>query len=137
MTIPRTAWSTLRSFTPTIQPPASTALPCHWAPIPRIRMALLHMNNPGGSGSSTFKNIFGALLVFAPIINASAVSAANDSESAGNWIALGASLAAPVAIGGLNIFRTRRAILYGGELIVKFSEPDPACASVGRRRHRL
>jgi hypothetical protein len=93
---------------------------------PEDKDGLLHMNNPGGSGSSTFKNIFGALLVFAPIINASAVSAANDSESAGNWIALGASLAAPVAIGGLNIFRTRRAILYGGELIVKFSEPDPA-----------
>lgn len=95
---------------------------------------LLHMTNPGGSGANRFKNIFGALLLFAPIINTSAVSAANDSESAGNWIALGASVAVPVVIGGLNIFRTRRIVLYGGELIVKFSEPDataPQSVDVG------
>jgi hypothetical protein len=87
---------------------------------------LLHMVNQGGTGANRFKNIFGALLLFAPIINATAVSTADDSENAGNWIALGTSLAVPIAIGGLNIFRTRRVILFGGELIVKFSEPNPA-----------
>lgn len=86
---------------------------------------LLHMDN-NANRDDRFKNIFGALLLFAPIINAAATSAGNDSRDAGAWVALGASIAVPVAIGGLNVFRTRKIILYGGEAKVKFVTPKPS-----------
>ncbi|MTB50414.1 hypothetical protein [Lewinella sp. W8] len=84
---------------------------------------LVHLQNGTGPQSDAFKNIFGALMIFAPIINAAAVNTADNSEDAGAWLGLGASLAVPVAIGALGIVRTRRVVLYGGELMVKFSEP--------------
>jgi hypothetical protein len=85
---------------------------------------LLHMDN-NANRDDRFKNIFGALLLFAPIINSAASSAASDSQDAGAWIALGTSIAVPVAIGGLNVFRTRKIILYGGEARTKFVTPKP------------
>lgn len=85
---------------------------------------LLHMDN-NANRDDRFKNIFGALLLFAPIINTTATSAGNNSGDAGAWVALGASIAVPVAIGALNVFRTRKIILYGGEAKVKFVTPKP------------
>ena len=83
---------------------------------------LLHMTNGTGPQSETFRNIFGALAIFVPIINAAAVNSAEDSRSAGAWIGLGTSLSFPIAVGSLNIVRTRRVVLYGGELMTKISK---------------
>jgi hypothetical protein len=83
---------------------------------------LLHFTN-NANRDDRFKNIIGALMLFAPIINSAAESAADNSEDAGNWVALGISVAVPVAIGGLNVFRTRRGILYGGEGRFKWIKP--------------
>ena len=83
---------------------------------------LLHMDN-NANRDDRFKNIFGALLLFAPIINSAATSAGNNSKDAGAWIELGLSIGVPVAIGGLNVFRTRKIILYGGEAKSKFVTP--------------
>lgn len=85
---------------------------------------LLHMDN-NANRDDRFKNIFGALLLFAPIINEAAAAAGSNSDDAGSWVALGASLAVPIAIGGLNVFRTRKIILYGGEAKAKFVTPKP------------
>jgi hypothetical protein len=85
---------------------------------------LLHMDN-NANRDDRLKNIFGALLLFAPIINEAASSAGNNSDDAGAWVALGASLAVPIAIGSLNVFRTRKIILYGGEAKAKFVTPKP------------
>ncbi len=83
---------------------------------------LLHMDN-NANRDDRFKNIFGALLLFAPIINQAATSAGNNSHDAGAWVELGLSIGVPVAIGGLNVFRTRKIILYGGEARSKFVVP--------------
>lgn len=88
------------------------------------RDGLLHMDN-NANRDDVLKNIFGALLLFAPIINSVATAAASDSTNAGKWVALGASIAVPVAIGALNVFRTRRVILFGGEIRTKFVTPQP------------
>ena len=88
------------------------------------RDGLRHMDN-NENRDDRFKNIFGALLLFAPIINAAATSTGNNSSDAGSWIALGASIGVPVLIGGLNVFRTRKIILFGGEAKVKFVTPKP------------
>ncbi|CUQ66807.1 OmpA family protein [Candidatus Nitrospira inopinata] len=86
------------------------------------RDGLLHFDN-NVARDDRFKNIVGALMLFAPIINSAAESAAGNSRDAGNWVALGVSVAVPVAIGGLNVFRTRRGILYGGEGRFKWIKP--------------
>lgn len=85
---------------------------------------LLHMDN-NANRDDVFKNIFGALLLFAPIINSTATAVGNNPDDPGAWIALGASIAVPVAIGGLDVFRTRRIILYGGEARTRFVTPAP------------
>ncbi|MDB5203707.1 MAG: hypothetical protein JWQ27_3116 [Ferruginibacter sp.] len=85
---------------------------------------LLHMDN-NANRDDRFKNIFGALLLFAPVINSAATAVGNNTDDPGAWIALGVSLAVPVAIGGLNIFRTRKVILYGGEARTRFVTPAP------------
>jgi hypothetical protein len=87
---------------------------------------LLHMDNPTGPDRSVLKDIFGALLLFAPIINGAAVSVAENSDDAGGWIGLGASVAVPITVGGLGIIRTRRVVLYGGEVMTRFSQPGAA-----------
>jgi len=91
---------------------------------PDDRDGLLHMTNQPQtprSAENVFKDIFGALLVMAPVIN-SAASAVNPSN-AGDWAAVGVSLAVPVTVGGLGIFTTEKAILYGGELTLRQSVP--------------
>ena len=70
---------------------------------------------------STDKNIFGALLLFMPLINEAAGGVSTNPDNAGDWIALVGSVAAPIAIGSIrlddqSVFRTGRATLYGGEL---------------------
>jgi hypothetical protein len=76
------------------------------------------------NGANVMKNIFGALLLFAPIIDSAATSVGQDKESAGAWAELGVALAIPIAIAGLDIFRTRRIILFGGEAISKYTVPS-------------
>lgn len=84
---------------------------------------LAHMDN-NANRDDVFKNIFGALLLFAPIINASATAVGRDTKDVGAWVGLGASLAVPIAIGGLNVFRTRRVILHGGEARSRWVNPN-------------
>lgn len=84
---------------------------------------LLHMDNPGRS--SDLKNIFGALLLFAPIINSAAKAVGDENDNPGAWMALGASLAVPVFIGAAGIFLTRKVILYGGEARARYVTPAP------------
>lgn len=84
---------------------------------------LAHMDN-NANRDDIFKNIFGAVLLFAPIINASATAVGRDTKDVGAWVGLGASLAVPIAIGGLNVFRTRRVILHGGEARSRWVNPN-------------
>lgn len=60
------------------------------------------------------KDMFGALLVFAPLINE--VAASFDKDSAGDWVALSVSLGVPVAMGALNVTDVTKISLFGGEL---------------------
>src|SRR5690606_22198490 len=85
---------------------------------------LLRMPNPGGA--DTFKNIFGALLIFTPVIQE--VASAVDPDSAGDWVGLTVSLALPVALGGLGWIKTTAVTLYGGELKLRQHVPGDAPA---------
>lgn len=84
---------------------------------------LLHMDNTGRT--SALKNIFGALLLFAPIINSAATAVGSNVDNPGAWMLLGASLAVPVFIGAAGVFLTRKVILYGGEARTRFVTPAP------------
>jgi hypothetical protein len=77
------------------------------------------------AGDNRLLNIFGALLLFAPIINSSAKAVGDNNEDGAAWVGLGASIAVPVAIGALNVFRTRKIILHGGEARTRWVTPAP------------
>lgn len=68
-------------------------------------------------------NIFGALLIFAPIINSAAKNVGENNEDGAAWVGLGASVAVPIAIGELKVFRTRKIILHGGEARTRWVTP--------------
>jgi hypothetical protein len=76
-------------------------------------------------GENRLLNILGALLLFAPIINSAAKAVGDNNEDGTAWVGLGASLAVPIAIGGLNVFRTRKIILHGGEARTRWVTPAP------------
>ena len=72
---------------------------------PSDQNGLLQMTNgSGGGGYNTFKNIFGSVLVFTPIINAA--TTAIDPNSAGEWSDVAISLGPPVFIGALGWINT-------------------------------
>ncbi len=77
----------------------------------------------GEDGSNRLLNIFGALLLFAPIINSAATAVGENNEDGAAWVGLGVSLAVPVAIGSLNVFRTRKILLHGGEARTRWVTP--------------
>ncbi|HEX5191935.1 MAG TPA: hypothetical protein VFW09_03970 [Solirubrobacteraceae bacterium] len=86
---------------------------------------LLQMSNGDGTATGNynrFKNIFGALLVFTPILNAA--TTAIDPASAGEWSDLAISLGPPVLIGGLDWMNTVGVTLYGGSLVMRQNVPD-------------
>jgi len=81
---------------------------------------LLRMTNPGPSYNK-FKDIFGAVLIFTPILNA--VTEALDPASAGDWKAIAVDLGVPVVIGGLGFIHTTDVTLYGGTLQLRENVP--------------
>jgi hypothetical protein len=86
---------------------------------------LLQMHNGDGTATgdyNRFKNIFGAVLVFTPILNAA--TTAIDPASAGEWADLAISLGPPVLIGGLDWMNTVSVTLYGGTLIARENVPN-------------
>ncbi len=86
---------------------------------------LLQMHNGDGTATGhydAFKNIFGALLVFTPILDAA--TTAIDPASAGEWADIGISLGPPVLIGGLGWMNTVSVTLFGGSLIARENVPD-------------
>jgi hypothetical protein len=87
---------------------------------PADQNGLLQMQN--GPSYNTFKNIFGAVLVFTPILNAA--TTAIDPNSAGEWSDLAISLGPPVFIGGLGWINTTSVTLYGGSLVVRENVPS-------------
>jgi hypothetical protein len=81
---------------------------------------LLHMNNDRASGAprtnnGLLKDIFGALLTFAPVINA-ATTAVIERDTVADWTTLAVSLGVPIAIAALDVFQTKKITLYGGEM---------------------
>ena len=85
---------------------------------------LLQMHNGDGTATGTydrFKNIFGAVLVFTPILNAA--TTAIDPASAGEWSDLAISLGPPVLIGGLDWMNTVSVTLFGGTLVARENVP--------------
>ncbi|MDC0666395.1 hypothetical protein [Nannocystis radixulma] len=90
---------------------------------------LLRMTNDQQNprtAQNVFKDIFGALLVFTPVIQDAASSL--DPASAGDWAGLAVSFAIPVALGALGAFKTTSITLYGGELKLKQHVPGDAPA---------
>jgi hypothetical protein len=90
-----------------------------------------------GDGNDTGKNIFGALLLFLPLINEAAAQVR--PEQVGDWVLLAGTIAAPIAIGSLEldgqkIFKTRKVTLYGGELRARqYIPPDQVASTDGFR----
>lgn len=76
--------------------------------------------NPRNAGN-VFKDTFGALLIFTPVIQQLAASV--DPSSAGDWVALGVSLGLPVALGVPGWIYTTAVTLYGGELRLRQHVP--------------
>ena len=92
---------------------------------PADQNGLLQMHNGDGTATGSydrFKDIFGALLVFTPILNAA--TTAIDPNSAGELGDLVVSLAPPVAIGGLKWMNTVSVTLFGGSLVVRENIPS-------------
>ena len=83
------------------------------------RNGLVRMRNSQGDGDSaamtTFKDIFGAILIFAPIINETASEAAEDG-STGDWVAFALSTAVPITAAALGFLPVSSVTLYGAEL---------------------
>lgn len=89
---------------------------------------LLQMQNNRAEGASrtgdmVLKDIFGSLLTFAPVIN-SATTAATTRGTEADWVAMGVSIGVPVAISALDVFRTQKVTLFGGEM--RFRQYLPA-----------
>jgi hypothetical protein len=76
---------------------------------------LLRMVNSRESVDATtrLRDAFGSVLLFAPVISASAN--AIDDGSAGGWVALG-GVGGAAALGALGVFEIESVTLYGGEL---------------------
>jgi hypothetical protein len=92
---------------------------------PGDQNGLVQMHNGDGTATGSydrFKNIFGALLVFTPILNAA--TTAIDPASAGEWSDLAISLGPPVVIGGLDWMNTVTVTLFGGSLVARENVPN-------------
>jgi hypothetical protein len=85
---------------------------------------LLRMTNP--APFNTFKNVFGAVLVFTPILNAATTGL--DPQSAGDWTAIGIDLGVPAAIGALGFINTTDVTLFSGQLQLRENVPSSAPA---------
>lgn len=86
---------------------------------------LLQLKNPRvnpRAPSNVLKDIFGALLIFAPV--ASATAAAMDGG--GDWAPLAVSLGLPIGLGATGWLYTTAVTLYGGELRLRQHVPDDA-----------
>ncbi len=79
--------------------------------VPADINGLAHMDN---ASDTTLKDIFGAILIFTPIV--SAATKAIDPGDAGQWADIAIDLGVPVAIGSLDIVRTTGITLFGGSL---------------------
>jgi hypothetical protein len=87
---------------------------------PADTTGLLQMKNGPAGSYDTLKNVFGAVMIFAPIINAATSAIAG--SSAGEWATIG-GLAPAAAIGGLGWINTSLITLYGGSLVVREDAP--------------
>ncbi len=81
---------------------------------PNAKEGIYNCTFPRTDTPPKLKDMFGALLVFAPLINE--VVSSFDKEVAGDWVALSVSLGVPVAMGALNATDVTKISLYGGEL---------------------
>ena len=90
---------------------------------------LLRMTNSRSPVDATtqLKDAFGSVLLFAPVINASADSI--DDGSAGGWVALG-GVGGAAALGALGVFEIESVTLYGGELKARQFIPPSESATL-------
>ena len=89
---------------------------------PADTTGLLQMKNGPAGSYDPFKNIFGALMIFTPIINA--VTTAIAPGSAGEWADIGVSVSVAATIGGLGWINTSLITLYGGSLVTRQNVPS-------------
>ncbi|HEV2757651.1 MAG TPA: DUF6603 domain-containing protein [Actinomycetota bacterium] len=87
---------------------------------PDDKDGLLRMTNPRPAGPVVLKDTLGALLIFAPVINAGAALAAGQQ---GDWIAITGLIAVPAVLGASGLMQTSSVTLYGGEM--KFRQVIP------------